>query len=480
VTHDASPSPNPSLRSRAIRASAIRVTVYGLTRILSLVANAVLSHLLAPDIFGLMMLSQIVVQGVAMFSEIGIGAAIISGKRSDAVFINTGWTMQVVRGMSVFLVCATLGLPASLVYNQTDLRWIIPVIAINSLVAGFNSTSLFTLNRSLAEGKRSLLELGTCLLSRTVMIGWALASPSIWAMLIGTLAGTIWYMTASHWLLHGWKNRFRWDKSSVSELTRFGKWIFIGTVIAFLGQQADRMMLGKLETLAVIGVYGIAMTVASLPKEAVGVVMNHVLFPVLAELARGDPAQLSTKFNKARRPVLAIASMGVIAVTAAAPWYFLMLYDARYHDAIWLVPLGSAGVWFSLLDISNGRALLAVGNTRALAFGGACNVAATVAGGLAGHSLGSITGFILGTACGSLSSYVVTQIVMRRMGLNTLWEDCQLTIRTAVAVAALILSQSLWPADRSAWLSGIIPATICVVPLWLTAIETIKVLRQRT
>lgn len=108
-----------------------------------------------------MALGNVFIIGLHLFSDIGIGTSIIQNKRGDEPnFLNTAWTMQVIRGMGLWLCCLLIALPISALYGEPNLLWLIPALGFNTVINGFNSTSLFTLNRKIALGKLAFFELG--------------------------------------------------------------------------------------------------------------------------------------------------------------------------------------------------------------------------------------------------------------------------------------------------------------------------------
>src|SRR5262245_18372468 len=83
-----------SLRQRTIRGSAWTTTESVAAVVLRLGSNLVLTRLLLPEMFGVMALVNIFIQGLQMFSDVGIGPAIIQNRRGDdPSFLNTAWTI---------------------------------------------------------------------------------------------------------------------------------------------------------------------------------------------------------------------------------------------------------------------------------------------------------------------------------------------------------------------------------------------------
>ena len=143
-----------ALFDRALRGSAITALGYVASQGLRLASNLILARLLFPEAFGLMALVTVVLVGLAMFSDVGIGPAISRSPRGDdPAFLNTAWTMHVIRGVMLWLTALALAWPLAWFYEAPDLRNLLPVAGISLLIAGFNPTRIETANRHLLLGR---------------------------------------------------------------------------------------------------------------------------------------------------------------------------------------------------------------------------------------------------------------------------------------------------------------------------------------
>src|SRR4028119_2506248 len=135
----------------AIKGVAWTIASYGSSQIIRFASNLILTRLLLPELFGLVGLAYVFIIGINLFSDIGLGPSIIQNKRGeDPQFLNTAWTMQVIRSFLVWICLIIITKPVASFYGDPRLEWLIPVIGINSLVGGFNSTATSSLNRQMA------------------------------------------------------------------------------------------------------------------------------------------------------------------------------------------------------------------------------------------------------------------------------------------------------------------------------------------
>ncbi|MBS0197399.1 MAG: oligosaccharide flippase family protein [Planctomycetes bacterium] len=435
------------LRSRALRGSGWTGAEYLFATVLRFGSNLLLAHVLVPEAFALTALASIVLQALQMFSDIGVGPAIVQSRRGDdPAFLNTAWTIQVVRGFILWLATCILAWPAAHFYATPELRWVIPACGLSFITTGLQSTALQTRARDIDLGTITFLGLGESLIRTLVTVVWALLWPSVWAMIGGATVAYTLFMISSHFLLHGVRNRFAWDADAAKYILGFGRWVFASTMVTFLAMQTDRLILGKVVPMSVLGVYSIAYTLSRLPLDIGQRLAGQVQFPAIAEVFRRDPGQLNQKLRESRRLILALSQFGILGIIICSPWFFNILYDARYSDAALFCPLLAGALWFAILQASADRALLAVGDARSLAISNGTNFVVTVIGCLAGHRLAGVPGFIVGCGLGNLAGHAMVVVRLTRHGLAILRQDLIFTgLVVAVACISSVLPRVLLP-----------------------------------
>lgn len=417
-----------STRKQALTGSAWTIFGYGATQVIRLGSNLVLAWMLFPAAFGVMALVTVVMQGLQMFSEVGIGPSIIQNRRGEEeAFLNTAWTIQVIRGFVLWIGACLLAWPAAWFFGQKDplaeeLVYMLPVVGFTSVLGGFNATAVFTLNRKMAIRQVILLELIPQFFSVTTMIVWAWLVPSVWALVSGWMAYSIVRLWLSHRLNRPMRHRFEWEPDAARELIHFGLWIFLGTIVAFLAGSLDRILLGKLLSLEMLGLYSIALTFARVGIEVSQRLSHTVLFPVLSR-SQDDPPRLVAQSLHARSLILTAGGVVVGAFAVGAPLFFEVLYDPRYAEAGQYARWLSLSVWASIVLSSMERVPLALGHPRALFV---ANLITTGAYGLAVPAFYQfgLPGFIVALACGSFIAHgvLLIWIPVRRgeMALQTL------------------------------------------------------------
>lgn len=354
-----------SLRSRALRGTAITLGGTMGAQLMRLLSNLILTRLLFPEAFGLMALIQTFMIALQMFSDIGIRASIIQNPRGEEPdFLNTAWTLQIFRGVFLWLVACALAWPLAAFYDEPQVRSLLPVVGLNALIMGFVSTRLAVANRQIRLGRLTLITLASQAVSIILMIALALIWPSVWALVIGGLAGCLITVLASHRFIPGMPNRLTWDKSAARDLMRFGQFIFISTLAGFFVNQGDKLVLGKLITFADLGVYNIAFFMASFPIMLGQMVAERILFPLYREIRPSEGAANRHKIARARRFVTGgvVAMFGILALIGNL--LIGLLYDARYMAAGPMLIILALVQIPNALTLGNSQLLLAEGDSR--------------------------------------------------------------------------------------------------------------------
>jgi O-antigen/teichoic acid export membrane protein len=328
-----------------MRAGSWTLGGYAINQAIRLASSLVMTRLLVPEDFGVMAIANMLIVGLNLLSDIGHRQSIIQNRRGDdPAFLDTAWSMQILRGGMIGLLTLLAALAVHLaaqwgwsapgtVYADPKLPPVIAALALTVLIAGFESTKVTTTYRSLALRRVTLLELYSQIVGATVTIGWALLDRSIWALVAGAVVGNITRTLLSHLALTGHVNRWAWERQAAAELFRFGKWVFASSLLSFLASSGDRLLLGAIADSAMLGLYAIAFLLVNAAQLAVSRLYSAVVYPALSEVARERPQQIRATYYKLRIPL----DFGVLLLAGfllqAGDDIVRLLYDARYAGA---------------------------------------------------------------------------------------------------------------------------------------------------
>lgn len=341
----AQPPARSTLKERVLRAGSWTMLAYGGTLLLRLGSSLVLTRLLAPEAFGLMAIVTTITVVISLLSDVGIRQSIVHSKHGDEPkMLNTAWTMQILRGVLIWLVCClvALGLSAAgevgwltpgSVYASQQLPLLLALGTLHSVVLGFDTTKRFTADRRIDQKRVVLIDLGATLVTIAVAIVLAWFIRSVWAIVIGGFVAAVFTVAAGHLWLPGHRNRLAWHHSFACEIFNFGKWILASSLLYVIAANSDKLLLGVWVAPAVLGYFAIAQSLAQMLDQAVSRVFVQVAAPAFADVIRNSPQRLREVYLRMRLmfDVLFVTAAGVLF--AVGPWLIGVMYDSRYVEA---------------------------------------------------------------------------------------------------------------------------------------------------
>ena len=314
-------------------------------------------------------------------------------------------------------------------------------MCLSTLISSFDSTALYTLNRQLALGKLAIFELGGQVSGVVAMIAWAWFDRSVWALVFGGLVAATIQLVWSHRLLPEQPNRFAWDKEAGKNIFSFGKWIFFSTALTFLASQADRLILGKLITPAQLGIYGIAYTLADIPRQVILALSGKVIFPAFAKLVDLPRETFRAKILKNRRPLLLALATGLTILVSFGDYAVRLLYKPVYHDAAWMLPIIAVGIWHTSLYSTMSPALMALGKPVYNTIGFSLTLITISTALFVGYHYMGLKGAVIAVAVGDLPFYGVTMYGLWREKLGCLKQDLWATALFLGLLAAVLFGR---------------------------------------
>jgi O-antigen/teichoic acid export membrane protein len=376
-----------------------------------------------------------------LLSDVGILQNIVSNPRGgDPEFYNTAWTLQALRGILLAVLCLLLAVPVARFFGYPELAIILPVASLFFIFTGFDSSGRALLQKQLQVARFSLFEIGITLIALVAQVALALITPTIWALVLGSVISGAATLIASFLYIPGLRHRIMIDPESARQLLKFGKWVFFSSIIYFFAMNFDRLYFAKQISLSQLGVYGIARSLADMVSLFVMRASTTVLYPTVAAAGLA-PIELRQRLLRGRRTLLLAAAVGMGGFVALSAVIVELLYDPRYIEAALILPILCTGVWFGILTSTNDSILMGLSRPAYPALSNAAKLITYLVGvPLAFHFYGFVAAVVVISA-GELVKYVALWMLSHKEHLHFGRDDLVLTI--AFAGTALVLSAAL-------------------------------------
>jgi len=327
-------SPSLSLRRRAIFAGVWNLGALVTSQAIRLGGNLIMARLLMPEMFGIMVIATTVSVVLHLLSDVGFRQNIIQSPRGDdPAFLNTVWTVQIIRGFILFaftLLIAGFSWFTQLIhmwsehstYAAPQLPLVLAVTGISAIICDFQ------------QKKVVLAEFASQLAGLLVMLVIGYFTRSIWALVGSGLVAALVMTLLGHFWFPGPPNRLHWDRSALQEVVVFGRWMLLSSAVGVLAMNGDRIWFGGTMSANELGVFSIAVLILGALQLGMARLLGAVALPAFSEAARtNDIPRLHVLYDRFKLMFDLVSLFLCGFFWVISPLLIGLLYDERYADA---------------------------------------------------------------------------------------------------------------------------------------------------
>ena len=412
---------SPGLGARARGAAANNVgalvATQGLTAGLRFGSNLILTRLLAPEAFGVMLMITSVSYILTMLTETGVSPYIVRSERgADDDQLDTLWTINVIRGLLIAGIVVLAAPAIAGLAGKPETALPLQVAALGFAVQGCVSLGPFVALRRHQAAKNVWVTLGAYCVSLPVMIGLVWWTGSYWGLVAGYVLGSCAHCASSYLFYPDARHRFDFDTGVALSLWRFARFILASSLTTVVVMQFDKLFVLASFSLAGAGLYAIASNLAAVPTQFGDAYYMKVYMPQASERLRAEALTWEAFY----RPMRLVRPLLVFACAAG------ITFGERFVALIFPADYAQAGAFLSVLVVKpmleavcKPTSMILVSNHMARTrFVGDClRMAWIVVAAVVGWRLFGVWGLLWAVALTDLLPLLYQYTVMARLGV---------------------------------------------------------------
>jgi O-antigen/teichoic acid export membrane protein len=364
------PPPGPVPPSRTKTAHLDRTLAKGVawtaaakwsSQILSWGSLLAIAHLLAPSDFGLVGMAAIYLGLVTLFSEFGVGTAILTLRDLTEEQIAQLNSVSVLAGLVSFLISCAVAVPLGLFFHAPKLPAVVVAMSTTFIVLSLRSVPYGLLQKDMRFRLLSVLETLQSMGQALTALLLAFFGFGYWALVLGNVVGSVLLtgLTAVY-RRHGFaRPRFE----SIRKALHFSGHVLASRLCWYGYSNADFLMAGRVLGASPLGEYTLAWNLATAPIEKISAVVVRVT-PALFSAVQTEHAALRRYLRVLTEGLALLAFPSTFGLALVAREFVPLALGQKWQGAI--VPLQLLALYASLRAIVTllPQVLVVVGETR--------------------------------------------------------------------------------------------------------------------
>lgn len=321
-----------SLKDRVTRGVAWNGAAKVATRGFQAVVTVILAHLLSPADFGIVGMTAVFTGFVAMFSELGMSAAIVQAGEVDDEQLNTVFWFILAAAAATWAVSAAGAGAVAAFFKQPLLAAIVPVSAAGFVIGALNTVPAALLSRRLDFRSIALANIWGAFAYGAASITAAMAGWGPWSLVAGGLlmaaARTVVLCVKGRWLpglAMTWR-RFK-------PMLRFGVKTVGVSFADYARANIDYLVIGRFIGAAPLGQYTIAFKLADFPRARLTPIFTEVAFPAFSSV-KDEAERVRNAYLRGVRLVSLTVFPLLAGAAALAYELIVVVYGGKWRPAV--------------------------------------------------------------------------------------------------------------------------------------------------
>lgn len=270
-----------SVARKAFKGAIWLVIFRAISQAFSWVATIIVARILVPEDYGLMEMATILTGYVALFSELGLGTAIIQRRDVRDEELSSLFWFMVFWGLIMACVCVILAYPTVAIFREERILRITQSVSVLYVIGAFLIVPLNILHRDLRFKAIGFIDAISLIISCLMMIVIARLGGGVWTLIGGHIIRQFARVILVFPVL-SWRPQLSFNFTRIKPYLRFGLTVAAANSLHYVYTKSDRFFGGRMLGANTLGYYSLALQLSAIPNDKLVSLINSVSFPVFS------------------------------------------------------------------------------------------------------------------------------------------------------------------------------------------------------
>ncbi len=254
-----------------------------LGQLISWLSTIIVIRFLVPEDYGVIALAEVFRTFLVLFSNVGFSQGLMKVENLTEPLIRKTLGLLVVINVLLFIIQFSLAPYAADFYDNEDLETVLRVLAFTYLLIPWSAVPSSLVARNLDHKKTSKITFFTDVLASMLSLTLAYLGYGYWA-LVAAIVFTAGFNCFWFNRLISYPKLPSFTPGGTEELFKFGAFVALSEVLFVAYNRVDVVIAGRFFDIAQIGLYGVAIQLATMLMTKSVPLFNVVAFPAFARM----------------------------------------------------------------------------------------------------------------------------------------------------------------------------------------------------
>jgi teichuronic acid exporter len=253
------------------------------TQVYTWVLTVMVMRLLVPEDYALMAMATVFLSFITQFEELGLRVKLVQMKDYTVDYARAVFGLVLVtNAVLVGGLIAASPLIADF-FNQERLIPIIIVLAFGMMISALGSIPDALIKRNLDFRGLAIIDVVRVVVSSTATLAFAMAGFGVWSLVWSTIIGAV-VGTVGLMIISPFRALPSFNFKGMRDTLQFGGLVMLQRLVWWAYSGLASVLIGRFYPAHALGIYGTAGTLATLPLEKVGQILNVLSFTGLSRV----------------------------------------------------------------------------------------------------------------------------------------------------------------------------------------------------
>lgn len=346
--------------------------------LISLIISMVLARLLSPQEYGLVAIVSVIIAFLQIFCTMGIAPAIIQRKDFKEDDYDNLFTLTVLIGGFVTLLCFFLSKPIASFYNNPQLVNITRLLSLNLFFSSLNLVPNSLMLKDLRFKEIAIRTLIIQVLAGVLGILMAYKGLGVYALITPELLTTF-FMFLYNRNFYKVSISRKFSLKPFKSIFSYSSYQFLFSVTNYFTGNLDKLIIGTYFSASALGIYEKAYRLMQMPLQNVTSVISPVLHPILSHL-QDDLSDMANKYNRVVSTIAMVSFPVAIIIFYISGDLIVVLFGDKWIGAIPSLKILALSLPTHMILATSGSVWQASNSTKYLFWVGLINTLVVVAG----------------------------------------------------------------------------------------------------